>query len=386
MRPKLLEIPLGIVTIPINAYGFCLMIGFLVGLIVCSRRGKKLGISSDFIVDMTIWIMISAILGSRVGYVIQFRHQFDLQLFNLGDGGINVYGGILGWMIPLIWYVLAHRRVSTGGERKVLLTAREMCWLLPLCVGTAILGARGGHLLLNHGDYDWGVVRVWEGGLAFYGGVILSGATGLWFVRRAKLPMLRLADLVIPEVALGYGITRVGCFLNGCCYGVRTDIETVAVRFPRIVDEQLRLTGSPAFLDHLEHGWITEAAERSLGVHPTQIYSTLWGLSLFVILSVAWYRRKREGEVFAYFGILYPIERFLMEFLRADNQRATTEGFLGWVTIWQWVSVGMFVSSIIFFLWVRRQPMLVRGAGGDGDSAGGALASKASPGSSAGPS
>lgn len=359
MRPKLIEIPLGLFTIPINSYGFMLMIGFLVGVIICSRRGKRLGISPDFVVDMTIWIMLASIVGSRIGYIVQFSEQFDLRLFNLGDGGISIFGGIAGWLLPLFFY-MRRRRPPTSGERGQFLTVKELGVMVPLCFACAVLGARGVHLLSNYERYDWGVLHVWEGGLAFYGGVILSGAVGLYFTRRSGLPMLRIADLVMPEVALGYGITRVGCFLNGCCYGIVAKDLPIAVTFPRLMNDEFHLIGSPPYLDHLSHGWVTETSDCSLPVHPTQLYSVVWGLVLFGVLSWLWYRRRREGEVFAWFGLLYSVERFFMEFWRADNQRfEPSSEFLGWMTIWQWVSVGLFVGSAFFLLWVyKRQPRL----------------------------
>lgn len=360
MRPKLVEIPLGIFTIPINSYGFMLMIGFLVGVIICSRRGKRLGISPDFVIDMTIWIMIASIVGSRLGYIVQFREQFDLRVFDLTDGGISLFGGIVGWLLPLFFYMHRRRATATGAAGGApLLTAKELGVMVPLCLVSALLGARGVHLATNYDRYDWGILHVWEGGMAFYGGVILASVAGLYFARRSKIPMLRIADLVMPEVALGYGITRIGCFLNGCCYGVVAKDLPIAVTFPRLMADG-HLIGSPAYLDHLTHGWVTETAECSLPVHPTQLYSVAWGLVLFGILSWMWYRRKREGEVFAWFGLLYSVERFLMEFWRADNQPfAPVEGWQGWLTIWQWASVATFVGSIFFLLWVyKKQPQL----------------------------
>lgn len=369
MRPKLLEIPLGIATLPVHAYGFMLMLGFLVGVIICARRGRRLGISPDFVIDMTIGIMIASIIGARIGYLIQFRHMFDFGIFDLSDGGVNLFGGIVGWILPLGWYLRRKRQQPQGASpspaaavpaRRELLSLRELAVLVPACFGMAVIVARGVHLMLNRHGYNWELLRVWEGGLAFYGGVIVASVAGYIAARRAGLPFLRVADLVMPEVALGYGITRLGCFLNGCCFGTVAQELPWAVRFPRLFDEESHLIGSPAYLDHFQRGLVTEVAEHSLPVHPTQLYSLAWGLVLFGILSVLWYRRRREGEVFAWFGILYAIERFLLEFLRADNQTTTDAAkWLGWMTMWQWVSVLTLAGMAAGLVWVyRKQPRL----------------------------
>ncbi len=385
MKPKLVEIPLGFATLPINAYGFMLMIAFLLGVVLCSRRARKIGVSADFVVDMTIWVMISSILGSRIGYIVQFHQQFDLRIFDLTDGGFSIIGGIIGWLTPL-WFYLRRRKTHPPATevRREWLSLKELGVLIPLCVASAAIVARGVHLVAHREAYDWGVLQVWEGGLAFYGGVILASGVGMYFARRQNLPMLRVADLVMPFVALGYGITRMGCFLNGCCYG--TTVEKgfpLAVQFPRLVDPEGRLIGSPAYLDHFEKGWVTGMMESSLPVQPTQLYSVVWGVVLFFVLSAIWKRRKREGEVLAWFGILYSVERFFLEYWRADNQRTAAGAPVDTgLTIWQWVSLGLFVSAWLLMAWVRKvQPRLgedgrgepvaaVKGADDSGGAAG----------------
>src|SRR5258708_2681776 len=95
----------------------------------------------------------------------------------------------------------------------------------------------------------WDVFKVWKGGIVFYGSVI--GATAAFFLYRRlrPFPLGPVLDAIAPSVALGIALGRVGCFLNGCCYGDVCDPATVpwAVRFP---------AESPPWYDQLRRGEI----------------------------------------------------------------------------------------------------------------------------------
>jgi len=137
------------------------------------------------------------------------------------------------------------------------------------------------------------IFMVQRGGLVFYGGLIGAIASGILYAHRAKLPLWRFADIMAPSIALGYVPGRLGCLMNGCCYGRPTDLPW-AIRFPA---------------DHETHG---------LPVHPTQIYDSLLNLALYVAL--AWlYRHKRfDGQVFAAYLIGYSVLRSFVETFRGD--------------------------------------------------------------------
>ena len=98
----------------------------------------------------------------------------------------------------------------------------------------AIVGGRGLYALTHWADYardPAGVFRIWEGGLMLYGGYFLAIAGGIVYARRANLLVWRAADAAAPSMALGIGIGRIGCFLNGCCFGLPTHLPW-GVRFP----------------------------------------------------------------------------------------------------------------------------------------------------------
>jgi phosphatidylglycerol---prolipoprotein diacylglyceryl transferase len=187
------------------------------------------------------------------------------------------------------------------------LDTRAMYWAV---VCALLPGLWGAHLLslLVHG-WSGGPLALFqfvEGGKSLYGGLLLGGlAAGLYFHKR-KLPVLAYADAAIPGVALGYAIGRVGCFLNGDDYGILTRVRWAVVYPP----------GTEAYQAHLDRGWISAADTWSLPVHPVQLYSSLFGFALFVLLA-SWRPVRSGGRLCAYL-ILYGVSRFFMEFLRGD--------------------------------------------------------------------
>jgi phosphatidylglycerol:prolipoprotein diacylglycerol transferase len=100
------------------------------------------------------------------------------------------------------------------------------------------------------GNFLWQLPRIWDGGIILYGSVIggLAGyAVFYWFkIRKLKIPTLQLADIIAPSVALGIGIGRIGCFLNGCCYGqvACATCAAYAVSFPLSAPPRVALVQS----------------------------------------------------------------------------------------------------------------------------------------------
>ena len=159
------------------------------------------------------------------------------------------------------------------------------------------------------------IFMVQRGGLVFYGGLIGGVAGGLLFVWIKKLPLWKFADALAPSIALGYVPGRLGCLMNGCCYGRETGLPW-AIHFPA---------------DH---------ETRGLGVHPTQVYDSLLNLGLY--LGLAWLHRHRkfEGQVFAAYFLCYAVTRSLVEAFRGDYP---PQQYLGGV-----VTPAHLVSLLIF--------------------------------------
>jgi len=187
----------------------------------------------------------------------------------------------------------------------------------------------------------WEVFQYWKGGIVFYGGLI--GAIAGFFVYRRShpFPLRPYMDVLAPSIGIGIMFGRLGCFLNGCCYG-RVCHLPWAVSFPK---------PSPPWDHHHTMGMIPAGAIQSLPIHPTQIYFAVDGLVLLLLLSAFFPLRRRDGEVMGLLMLTYPISRFLIEFLRNDET-----AFFAGLTISQTISVALFLVGLAFWAWLFKQP------------------------------
>jgi phosphatidylglycerol---prolipoprotein diacylglyceryl transferase len=188
----------------------------------------------------------------------------------------------------------------------------------------------------------WDVFKVWQGGIVFYGCIIGGLIGSLMYWARHPFPFRPMCDAVAPSLAIGIALGRVGCFLNGCCYGATSDLPW-AITFP---------AGSLPWLHHVGNGWLSTGAARSLPIHPAQIYAILDGVILLGLLTAYYPRRRRDGEVMALLMVCYPVTRFLIERLRDD------EGiFLAGMTISQFISALLFPCGLATWWYLSRQPL-----------------------------
>lgn len=148
-----------------------------------------------------------------------------------------------------------------------------------------------------------------SGGLVFYGGFAGGVVAVLLYGRVFSFPALPLLDLFAPFLALGEAITRLGCFFNGCCWGLPTRLPW-GVRFPRY---------SNPWHQHVHEGHLWADASRSLAVHPTQLYMTLGLLFLFALLLFLRSRTHVQGALLCGYLIGYGIVRGLVETFRGDS-------------------------------------------------------------------
>jgi phosphatidylglycerol:prolipoprotein diacylglycerol transferase len=210
-----------------------------------------------------------------------------------------------------------------------------------------LIGARAFYVWQYWGDRVKSIAdifKVWEGGIVLYGSIM--GGTATFFLYRAlrPFPLRPMLDAVAPALILGVALGRIGCFLNGCCYGDICDPKQVpwAVRFPQ---------GSPPWSDHYHHGLIAKSDPYSRPVHPTQLYSAIDGLVLLGLLSAFYPLRRRDGEVMALLMVTYPITRFLIEALRND------EGvFFAGMTVSQNISIVLLAFGLLFWYRLSHWP------------------------------
>lgn len=207
-----------------------------------------------------------------------------------------------------------------------------------------LIGARGFYVVEYWGetiDSFREAVQVWNGGIVFYGGVI--GAAVSVLIARAlfPFPLLATLDAIAPSIGVGLAVGRIGCFLNGCCYGPPSEAPW-AVRFPR---------DSGPWVAHRAEQWIAFDAPWSLPVHPTQIYAAINGIVLCLLLSAYYPHRRRDGEVVGLMMILYPITRFLLERLRNDENP-----LMSGMTIAQVCSLFLLAAGLFFWSYLQGRP------------------------------
>ena len=224
----------------VYSYGFMVAFGFLSGIFLAYFLAKRVNIVPDKVFDVSLFVLLGAIIGARLFYVILYYQELKT---------------------------------------------------------------------------PWDAFMIWQGGLVFYGGLLFAVLGLIGACKIFKISVLDMLDVAAPATALGYAFGRIGCFLNGCCYG---DICSLpwAVHFPSL--EGLR--------------------------HPTQIYSSVAGLVIFAALLLMFYRRKFPGQIFASGVLFYGIYRFLIEFFRTNPKI-----FLN-LTSAQWASVFLTILGIALYI------------------------------------
>ena len=336
--------------LPIRGYGMMLMLAILAASTAARWRAQQLGLDPELIVSLALWLVVSGIAGARIFYVVQYRDQY--------------------WHQP------------------------------------------------------WAILQFYEGGLVVYGALIGAGVGSIAFLKRRKLPILAIADLVTPSLMLGLAIGRIGCLLNGCCWGGQCGTDQWGIEFP---------VGSPAYTDQLARGTLlglktqlseeedgthfvvthvepkmpadgklrrgqqivplaggnsvypirthlpgpnaaatenqlaasatvqgvgtvqwqaSEISPKSLPVVPSQLYSSCNAFFLFLVVWFAFPFRNRDGQIFALLFTLYPITRFMLEIIRADEgAQFGTE-----LTISQIVSIAILCGAGCMWWYIMRLP------------------------------
>lgn len=345
MRQVLFLIPLngslnlGSLSIPWFGVGILLTIWIAVGIGMYVKRRKAIAAGEPF--DTTQMAIFWTIVAGLIIAAPQIAQRFGIQ-------GIPVFG--YGFMM-FLGFVTA---VSLAGYRaKKQGLSSDLIWdLAPWILIPGILGARTFFCVQyrheffqdckNIGEFLFAFLNLSRGGLVLYGG-LMGGAIGYFeYCRRMKLNPLGLADLITPSVFIGIGFGRIGCLLNGCCYGDVCSLPW-AIRFPQ---------GSVPFLALVLQGFIAPDAATTPWLHPTQIYSAIDGFLIALLTWMYFPYRHRNGEVFGVGLMVYATTRFLIEFLRGDEPGQLGTG----LTISQLISLGMFLTGLFVLLDRARRP------------------------------
>jgi len=224
-----------------------------------------------------------------------------------------------------------------------------------------IVGARIFHVVERHDIYFsgkglrgiWEALAVWNGGLVFYGGLIGAICYAAWYALRKKegpRALVRMLDLAAPCVMFGLAFGRIGCFLNGCCFGRPCSLPW-GVAYPRESHlwRAVHEAGSKAsaWKDLLGgEGVPAGLAPATFHVHPTQLYESVIALAIGCILSWVFYRKPRAGVVSCLFLLSYPAARFVQEGWFRGDTPAAFPSVSGWLTISQYVSIVAFAVGL----------------------------------------
>ena len=289
---------------------------------------------------------------------------------------------VLGFMMAAFLMRRLSRRV---GIDAVLVTNAALYSLIAGVIGARIF------FVLHHLDQFSGsplkVFAIWGGGLEFLGGVVLAVVFLLFYLRRNHLPIRRYLDVMAVGLMMALVFGRMGCFLNGCCFGRPTELPW-GIRFPygsfsyasQINPDPARQRMEPYIpvpsdeyadffteqdqwypkpLDQLtdqQRHEVQKGRYRPLPVHPTQLYSSVSALAICGLLYVFWRkslqmrrsgsgpRWSREGCTIGLMFVLYGITRFVLEAIRDDNPLE----FAG-MTISQVIGIGLVVLGIGVF-------------------------------------
>jgi phosphatidylglycerol:prolipoprotein diacylglycerol transferase len=175
--------------------------------------------------------------------------------------------------------------------------------LLFIAFVSGIIGARVFYVVENLGFYlkePLEIIMLAHGGMSWFGGLILGVIAGIIYIKRKKMGVYKILDLIAPFLVLGQSFGRLGCFLNGCCFGK----ESVLI--------------------------------------PAQILSSFFLLLIFIILRFLQSHPHKLGQIFYAYLFLYSIKRFFVEFLRADNKIIFFD-----FTLFQLISILIFIFSAV---------------------------------------
>jgi phosphatidylglycerol:prolipoprotein diacylglycerol transferase len=339
--------------IPVRGFGVMLMAATVLSVGLAAYRAQQMGIEPDHIYTLAFCMFISGIVGARLFFVIQYWPEF----------------------------------VATGPDKSI----------------------------------DWSTTikklfNVTQGGLVVYGSVLAGLPAGIWYLRKHRLPILAMGDVIAPSMALGQALGRVGCFLNGCCFGGVCLTTPYAMTFPaasppyadhqaagwqsgvwlgeeggRVAVAYVDPTGGAAQagveagqtvdriggtqVESLEqarklllaasggsyeletaagdiHRWNSPPPPRSVPIHATQLYAAVDAGLLALLLWAYFPFRRRDGEVFALLVTLHPLSRFVLELIRSDEPGQ----FGTQLTISQLLSLAILAGAGVLWWYIERQP------------------------------
>ncbi len=253
-------------------------------------------------------------------------------LFHIGSFEVGTYG----LMMALAFFcalALARRQGRLDGLSGDTISDLAITVLIAGVVGSKVLMILVD--LINgtpfREEFSLGTLRA---GGAVHGGIIAAAIVFFWKLRlKTGLPLRKTGDALVPAVALGQGIGRIGCFMAGCCYGTSCDAPW-AVTFTN--PDAFRFSGTPL----------------GIHLHPSQLYHLGANLLICGLLVFVRSKRKFEGQVFALYFVLEGMGRMMIETWRGDLDRGVWFG-LNWLSTGRLTAIGFIALGIV--IWVTSR-------------------------------
>ena len=333
--------PIGL---PVRGYGVMVLLGLVVAVAITIRRARQLGIHPDNIVGLAIWTMVGGVVGARTFYVVQKWESFSgqgldlvVEIFKLTEGGLVIYGGMIGGLIAGLWYCYRHRLhawsvadLITPGFLIGLSLGRLGCLLHGCCFGGVC-------------EAHWLCIQFPQGSLPYQAQVDSGRLLGL------QLDGLQL-PAIIRDVQTDSPASRAGIHAGDQLNGILTRMiepsrDSDPAAAPAMMVEVRLDRGTRSFLPE-------NLPPRSLPVHPAQIYASINALLLCLLTWTLQPLVRRDGLVFLSGVTLYAVSRFLEEQIRSDEL-----GQLGTrLTISQWIALASGLIAALGIVWLWRLP------------------------------
>ena len=245
--------------------------------------------------------------------------------FKINSVALNIFGLEIAWygLIITLGMVLACSYVVYRAKQNKIITD-DIIDLAIFVILFGIAGARLYYVLTSLSDYNsfWDIFKIWEGGLGIYGGIIAGLLTVYVFCRVKKHDFLMFADMISPAVMIGQILGRFGNFMNAEAYGSETTL-------PWRMGIQRTYLGSPI--------------GKTIYVHPTFIYESLWNLIGFIIINFCYSRKKFNGQIFYMYFAWYGLGRMFIELLRSDSL------YICSYHVW-WTKISVIVGFVFFVI------------------------------------
>jgi len=245
-------------------------------------------------------------------------------LFKIGPLTLHTYGLMVaaGFLLGLFW--TSHEARKAGRDVEKIFDLVFYLFIV------AMIASRIVYVIMAWENYRHnllGILKFWEGGLVFYGGLIPAVIAGVLYLRLKKIPVFETGDIIAPGLAVAQAVGRLGCLAAGCCYGRPTDAPWgIVFSNPNCLAQPL---GEP--------------------LHPTQLYSSLFLFALFGLLVFLRKHKLFAGQVFLTYATLHGVFRLIVEYFRGDFRGAT---ILGLFTITQMAALTLVIVSLILMVYL----------------------------------